>query len=177
MPESRWITHSVRNPKPSLPTVTWPENPPSKYFAVASAIRSLMRERNASPTSIFLPETRNDICWPPISITLHGCGTCTYADDPYARLRASAPQRPCHWYIGSSPTACQTAAPRSRRSEARTRRGLLLAPPLHRGWYPHRLSIFGDGAAGGLDSRAAPALHQWCVGGSGGRALRLRGCA
>src|SRR6266851_1752286 len=63
MPESRWITHSVRNPNPSLPTVTWPENPPSKYFAVASAIRSLMRERNASPTSMFLPETRNDI-WP-----------------------------------------------------------------------------------------------------------------
>src|SRR6266446_2385699 len=61
MPESRWITHSVLNPKPSLPTVTWPENPPSKYFAVASAIRSLMRERKASPTSIFLPETRNDM--------------------------------------------------------------------------------------------------------------------
>ena len=43
MPESRCITHSVRKPKPSLPTVTWPEKPPSKYFAVASRTRALTR--------------------------------------------------------------------------------------------------------------------------------------
>src|SRR5690242_14605826 len=61
IPESRWITHSLRNPKPSLPTVTWPEKPPSKYFAVASLIRPLMRSRRASPMSIFLPDTRKDI--------------------------------------------------------------------------------------------------------------------
>src|SRR6266436_2105202 len=59
MPESRCTTHSVRKPKPSLPMVTCPENPPSKYFAVASATRALIRVRSASPTSIFLPETRN----------------------------------------------------------------------------------------------------------------------
>src|SRR6478752_8798497 len=46
--------------------VTWPENPPSKYFAVTSAMRALTRARNACPISIFLPETRNgmiDLRW------------------------------------------------------------------------------------------------------------------
>ena len=37
MPESRCTTHSVRKPNASLPTVTWPENPPSKYFSSASS--------------------------------------------------------------------------------------------------------------------------------------------
>src|SRR6516164_1513312 len=53
------MTHSVRKPNPSLPTVTWPEYPPSKYLAVASETRELMRSRNASPRSMFLPDTRN----------------------------------------------------------------------------------------------------------------------
>src|SRR5258707_1990809 len=59
MPESRWITHSVRKPKPSFPMVTWPEKPPSKYLDVASTTRSLTLARRASPISIFLPDTRN----------------------------------------------------------------------------------------------------------------------
>src|ERR1700733_863471 len=93
MPESRWITHSVRNPKPSLPTVTWPENPPSKYLAVASAIRALMRAHKASPTSMFLPETRNDMkasdhrC---IDLTLHR--DLTLQRDGFAA--SAAPERP-----------------------------------------------------------------------------------
>src|SRR5436190_4552981 len=59
MPESRWTTHSVRKPNPSLPTVTCPENPPSKYLVIASASRVLMRSRSASPTLMFLPDTRS----------------------------------------------------------------------------------------------------------------------
>src|SRR5437763_9585622 len=39
--------------------VTCPENPPSKYLAVACTRRALIRARNASPIAIFLPETRN----------------------------------------------------------------------------------------------------------------------
>src|SRR6266568_514265 len=127
MPESRWITHSVRNPKPSLPTVTWPENPPSKNFAVASAIRPLMRSRKASPMSIFLPETRNGM------IDLRAPVPLAYAEIwPGLRRRqmASASKRRMH-------------------------RGLLLAPALHRGRDAHRLPILGDGAPGDLDSGPA----------------------
>src|SRR5262249_56947670 len=39
--------------------VTCPENPPSKYLAVACTRRPLTRMRNASPRSMFLPEMRN----------------------------------------------------------------------------------------------------------------------
>src|ERR1051325_10343596 len=61
MPESRCTTHSVWKPKASLPTVTCPENPPSKYFSSASRTRALMRSRRALPTSMFLPDTRKGI--------------------------------------------------------------------------------------------------------------------
>src|SRR5215207_8106893 len=61
MPESRWITQSVRKPNPSRSTVTWPEYPPWKYLLTASAIRAFTRSRNAPPISMFLPETRNGI--------------------------------------------------------------------------------------------------------------------
>src|SRR5262249_18409104 len=53
------MAHSVRKPKPSLLIVAWPEYPRSKNRATSSSIRSLMRPRKDSPTSMFLPETRN----------------------------------------------------------------------------------------------------------------------
>ena len=48
-------------PKTVFGERTWPGIPPSKYLSVASAIRPLTRSRKASPTSIFLPDMRNDM--------------------------------------------------------------------------------------------------------------------
>src|SRR6266853_5567407 len=68
MPKSRCTTHSVWKPNASLPTVAWPENPPSKYFSSASRTRALMRSRRASPSSMCLPDTRKDMDGPPVAV-------------------------------------------------------------------------------------------------------------
>src|SRR5690606_355976 len=44
-----------------LMMVTCPEKPRSKYFPTASPIRSLMRARKASPTSMCFPDMRSVI--------------------------------------------------------------------------------------------------------------------
>src|SRR5438552_10372919 len=69
--------------------VTCPENPPSKYLAVACTRRALMRARNASPMAIFLPETRNgmiDLRTTPVDDPGHD----RLAPRGYASIRFSA---------------------------------------------------------------------------------------
>src|SRR5262249_53102893 len=54
------MTHALgAEPEPLPGDGDVPGKSPSKYLATASATRALTRSRNASPTSMFLPETRN----------------------------------------------------------------------------------------------------------------------
>src|SRR5260370_28763504 len=122
MPESRWTTHSVRKPNPSLPMVTCPEKPPSKYLAIASATRVLMRSRSASPTLIFLPDTRSGMIalrWLMVDHRgwIYNAGHAAHADECFA-ADPSLPEK----MSGDNFMECA--------SGGRAQSNLLLPPPL-----------------------------------------------
>src|SRR5215470_11310139 len=97
-------------------------------------MRSLMRVRSASPTSMFLPETRNGMI----------------ASDWRSRRPAAAPSRTTGGDLtskydnGRRTARCQRPHPPTeppQPSECRSHRVQLLAPPLDGGGDPHRLAI------------------------------------
>src|SRR5437868_14003559 len=45
-----------------------------------------------------------------------------------------------------------------------SRGGVLFAPALYRGWYPHRLAVFRHSTACDIDARLAQPLHDGVVG-------------
>src|SRR3954469_2260692 len=135
MPESRWIAHSVRNPNPSFATVTWPEYPPSKYFASTSAMRVLTRSRKASPMSRFFPDMRNDI----------------------VRLRSSRCSGLLLRYEERRPAS-------TRPSGLGAGERLLLAPALHRGRDAHRFAVFCNRSPRNVDAGLAQPFHDGIVG-------------
>src|SRR4051794_7616640 len=128
--------------------VTWPENPPSKYFAVTSATRALTRARNACPISIFLPETRNgmiDLRW-------------SLVDAGLPRLRGIVRTKP------ALSRARRNRISQSGRQGTRPHGRLFLPPPLHRRGYAHCLAILRDGPSGDIDSRLTQLFHDGVVG-------------
>ena len=50
---------------------------------------------------------------------------------------------------------------------------LFVAAALHRGRYPHRLAVFGDGAAGDINARSAQSFHDGVVGQDRGGVLGI----
>src|SRR5690606_15687023 len=60
-PVSSRTMQSAEKPARDFTMLTCPEKPPSKYFSTASPILPSMRVRNASPTSMCLPEIRRFI--------------------------------------------------------------------------------------------------------------------
>src|SRR5947208_16507807 len=109
--------------------VTCPENPPSKYLAVACTRRALMRARNASPIAIFLPETRNGMIDPrttPVDDPGHDrLAPRGYALHAFRRTSASTRSR-------GSPRAATARQYGDGASGRRIHHRLLLSPSLHR---------------------------------------------
>src|SRR3954451_790301 len=142
MPESRCTTHSVWKPNASFPTVAWPENPPSKYFSSASRTRALMRSRNASPSSMCLPDTRKDMEWPPLQSRTK---------------RRAAP-------VPTSQLGTTRRSFNAMDCPDRLGRRELVPPALDRRRDAHGLPVFGHGAAGDIDTGFAQPLDDGVVG-------------
>src|SRR3954469_4587595 len=152
--------------------VTWPEQPPSKYFAAAWVTRSLIRDRSASPISMFFPDTRNILASPP--------GAMVRTAIVYPFTAFSTPLDPGEGYrISGMPAKTREVVPPSRsaggcrakqggwktervaalHSRGCAERGLLLLPSLHGGRNSHGLPVFCDGPPSDVDTCIAQPVH------------------
>src|SRR5262249_28327230 len=132
-------------------------------------MRALIRVRSASPTSMFLPETRNGM----IALR-YGLLTTTRSFDigsrPQHRQMAHRPLElnTKNW----APPELGARTPRNGGGGA-PRRKLLLAPPLHRGRDAHGFAILCNGPARDVDPGRAQPFHDGVVGENILRAFRI----